>query len=301
MSIQSVRDFFNKHNASATGLAALVAALDAKASGKPLDPALAGRVQDLLTVLGAGDLLNDLSAADATPLVPEIRQHLSFNAKLLYAETRATSWSYGDDRLLEDVGEFARAHAHAIAKMIVPSLEGVAQRFAAPGGAFLDIGVGVGGLAVELAQLFPQLRIVGIDVFQPSLALARARVEKAGLGKRIELREQGAENLEDDKAFDLAWIPVPFIPERVLPAAAERTHRSLRPGGWVIMAYANPEGLDAASVACWRLRLSTWGGPQWSPGEAEKLLRDKGYAEVRTLPKPPGAPVGFAVGRRKPA
>ena len=79
----------------------------------------------------------------------------------------------------------------------------------------------------------PNLRIVGIDVFKPSLRLARENVEKAGLLDRIELREQGAEALEDDEAFDLAWMPTVFMPERVIPEATERTHRALRPAaGW---------------------------------------------------------------------
>ena len=300
MSIQALREFINRHNTYATGLAALGAALDAKASGTPLEPAIGARVEELLAALGAGDMLSGVSAEEATPLVPEIRHQLRLNSKLLYAETRSTCWSYPDPQLLSEIGEFSRAHANAITRMAVPALDGLSQRFEAPGAAFLDIGVGVAGTAVALAQQWPALRIVGIDVWQPSLALARENVEKANLGERIELREQGAETLVDDQVFDLAWMPIPFIPERVIPASAERTLRALRSGGWVILPFANLEGMDAASTAFWRLRLATWGGPQWATSDVEKVLRDAGFVEVRTLPRPPGGPVSLTVGRRSP-
>ncbi len=53
---------------------------------------------------------------------------------------------------------------------------------------FLDVGTGVGQLAVAAAGLWPRATIVGIDVWQPSLERARANVAQAGLGERIELR-----------------------------------------------------------------------------------------------------------------
>ena len=67
------------------------------------------------------------------------------------------------------------------------------------------------------------------------------------------------------------------------------------------VADVNLEGMDAATSAFWRLRLTTWGGPLWTPGDVEKVLREKGFADVRALPRPPGVPVQLTVGRRKPS
>jgi SAM-dependent methyltransferase len=300
MSIQAIREFINRHNASAAGLAALAAVLDTRAGGDPLDPALAARIGELLSALGAGDLLDQVSPREAAPFVADIRHQLAFNAKLMYAETRATSWNYADDRLLQEVGDFARSHAYALTRNVVPALDGLAARFASPGAAFLDIGVGVAGLAIALAESWPGLRIVGIDVWQPSLRLARDNVDRAGLGDRIELREQAAEALEDDRAFDLAWMPLPFMPERVVAAATERTHRALRPGGWVVFALPNLGRLDPTSDAFWRLRVTMWGGPIWTADQVEALLAERSFVEVRTLPVPPGVPVALVAGRRGP-
>jgi ubiquinone/menaquinone biosynthesis C-methylase UbiE len=299
MTIQALRDFINRTNPAAAGLAALGAALDARASGTPLDPALAARVDELLAALGGGDVLDGVSAPEATPFLADVRTQLGFNAKLLYAQKRATCWNYDDRQLLQEIGDFARSHAHGLTRNVVPALEGLSARFSTPGAAFLDIGVGVAGLAIELAQLWPQLRIVGIDVWQPSLALARDNVERAGLRDRIELREQGAEKLDDDQAFDLTWMPILFMPERVIPAAIERNLRALRPGGWGIFCFANFDGKEPQTAAFWRLRTTTWGGPLWIPSQVETLLRDHGFADVRTLPSPPGVHVVCVVGRRK--
>ena len=301
MSIQALREFINRHNPSAAGLAALAASLDVRANGTPLDPALAARIEELLGALGAGEVLDDVAPQEAAPFLADIRSQLGFNAKLLYPQSHATCWNYADDRLLQEAGEFARSHAHGLTRNVVPALEGLAERFGAAGAAFLDIGVGVAGLAVALAEQWPDLRIVGIDVWQPSLRLAHENVEKASLRDRIDLREQGAEDLEDDKAFDLAWMPIVFMPERVIPEATERTHRALRPGGWVVFAFPNFESGDAQTAAFWRLRTTMWGGPLWTPSQVEKLARDHGFVDVRTLPAPPGVHVALVAGRRKVA
>src|SRR5688572_28669023 len=61
--------------------------------------------------------------------------------------------------------------------------------------------------------------------------------------------------------------------------------------------------LDAAPAplaALFRLRETQWGGPVWSAAEAENVLRETGFVDVRALPTPPGAVVTWVVGRRKP-
>lgn len=301
MSIQSLREFIGRCSGPTMGLNALVAALDERATGKPLDAALGARVQDLLAVLGAGDALTDVTPQEAREIALELRHMLMADARLLHADTRSTSWCPTDPVLLQVFGDFARAHAHALTRGVAPALEGLADRLGKPGATFLDIGVGVAGLAIEMAELWPSLRVVGIDVWKPSLELARANVAKSKVRDRIELREQGAEALEDDKAFDLAWMPVPFIPERVVPKACERTLASLRPGGWMVVPYVNLKALpNEGALAVWRLRLTMWGGPQWAPKDAEDVLRSQGFSDVHTLPAPPGVPVGMTVGRRGP-
>ncbi len=300
MSIQALREFINRHNASAAGLTALGAALDAHASGTPLEPALAARVQGLLGALGAGDVLDNVSTQEVSPFLAEIRLSLALEAKLLFEKTRKAGWGHVEPELLQTAGDVSVGFAQPLARMVVPSLEGLSDRLGAPGGAFLDIGVGVAALSIAIARTWPDLRVVGIDPWQPSLALARKNVEKAGLGDRIELREQGAESLEDVAAFDLAWVPIPFMPEPIVRTAYERAHRALRPGGWMLISAVNPN-LDPQSAALWQLRTTLYGNSQVAPGPVEAALRDVGLVDVRTLPGPPGAFLALVAGRRKPA
>lgn len=300
MSIQALREFINRSYPISAGLAALTAALDATTNNAPLDPALAARIKELLTTLGAGDVLEGVGAREAAPFLAELRHILHVHRKLLEPRTQATTWSYDDVQFLQEAGDFGRFHAFGLAHHIVPALDGAQKRLFEPGGVFLDVGVGVAGTAVTLAELLPNLRIVGIDVWPPSLKLARQNVDAAGLGDRIELREQGAERLEDDRAFDVAWVPMIFMAERIIPEATDRIHRALRPGGWVVFAFANLAAPDEKTVALWRLHTTMFGGPLWTPTHVEKLLRDHGFGDVRHLPSAPGAFVTFVAGRRKP-
>jgi precorrin-6B methylase 2 len=298
MPAQAIRQFITEHMPAATGLAALFAALDARANGRPLDPSLAARIDDLLVALGGSGLLDEVTPQDAAAFAPELRHVLGANAAFLDAGSRGISWAYEDPKLLQAVGDFARMHAQGLSKNLIPALDGLAARFAAPGAAFLDVGVGVAGLAIALAEHWPALRIVGIDVWRPALALARINVDNANLRGRIELREQGVEALEDESAFDLAWMPIPFIAERLIPEATARTYRALRPGGWVVFNFANFAAMDPRSAAMWRLRTTTWGGPLWTPEQVQSLLRDQRFVDVKALPSPPGSPVALVVGRR---
>ena len=84
----------------------------------------------------------------------------------------------------------------------------------------LDVGTGVGWLAVALARQYPDARVVGIDIFEPALELARGNVAAEHLQDRIELRRQ------DVLSLDRAGV------RRRLAGAAvpARGDRAARPG-----------------------------------------------------------------------
>jgi len=296
MTAPTLRELITRHTASVTGLACLGARLDAIATGQPLPPALDARIGDMLSVLGMTGALDGVTPLDAGQFLSEIRQVMSIDESLLYAESRSTSWIHDDKRVLQSAGDFSRGFARALTRMFIPQLEGLQARLSAKGGALLDVGVGVGSFAGEMAALWPELRVTGIDVWQPSLALARANIAAAGVGSRVELREQACEDLADAAAFDLAWLPIIFMPERIIPAALERTFRALRPGGWLVTGLANTEGTEF-SPTFWRLRTTMFGGPMWTLGQLQELLAAKGYTDTRVLPTPPGAPA-LVVARR---
>jgi SAM-dependent methyltransferase len=184
-----------------------------------------------------------------------------------------------------------------VERKVVPRLEDLQRRLESEGGAFLDVGVGIAALSISVARLWPSVRIVGIDIWRPSLDIAHGSVKRAGLLERIELREQAVEKLSDRGAFDLAWLPISFIPRSLIPAAVNQIRHALRPGGWLVFNTGNPNA-DPATSSFVRLRTLLWGGTPVTPEEAERLLTESGYNEVQRLPSPPSAPMAMIAARR---
>ena len=95
-------------------------------------------------------------------------------------------WVLQDPDTLQGLGRSSRQNVRSIVALAAdrPGLT------ASLVGRFLDVGTGVGGMALEAAELCPSLRVVGIDIWEPSLALARANVAASPHGTRIEIRSR---------------------------------------------------------------------------------------------------------------
>jgi SAM-dependent methyltransferase len=176
-------------------------------------------------------------------------------------------------------GQVSRLIVRAISAAAAgrPSL----SAFLRDGARFLDVGTGVGLLAIEAAKAWPDLHVVGIDPWEPALSLAEKNVRMSGLSSRMELRLQKIEELQDRNAFELAWLPGPFLSGPVLLNALRYVQRDLVPGGWVIfgMPPTAPTELGRALAA---LRAVRNGGHPWTMTEAENQLREAGFEEVET-------------------
>jgi SAM-dependent methyltransferase len=209
-------------------------------------------------------------------------------------ERPRVGWRHQDERVLRGQGEGSAMIVRMLQRRVVPELEGLAERIGTDDARFLDIGVRVAALAVEMCRTFPKLHAVGLDVHEPALALARETVARANMNDRIELRKLPVEDLKDESAFDLVWLPSFFIP--TVRAATTRIRDALRPGGWVVCALVGAGG-DEEQNAVWALIGETWGGELLTPAEAVVMLRAGGFSIVRELPSPsPG--VAFVVARR---
>ena len=100
----------------------------------------------------------------------------------------------------------------------------------------LDVATGTAAVAIELARTVPERTVVGVDQSPEMLAAGRARIERAGLGGRIELRDGRAESLPFAEAeFDaltftylLRYVDDPLATMRELA-------RVVRPGGVIVM------------------------------------------------------------------
>lgn len=109
----------------------------------------------------------------------------------------------------------------------------------------LDVASGTAAVAVELARAAPGRTVTGVDQSTEMLAAGRARVARAGLDGRIELREARAETLPfADAEFDALTFTylLRYVDD---PAATMRElARVVRPGGVVAMLeFGVPRGL----------------------------------------------------------
>lgn len=288
MTIDVLRDTVARLNNAASELAALGAALDARASGTPIEPALGPHIDAVVEALGVREALAEAEPMTLRPLIGEIQAFALTNTKLLFAASRHAGWEHTERALLQAAGEVSVAVPRALKRSIARQLPGLAEGLDAPDAAFLDIGVGVGALSIEMARLWPALRIVGIDRWAPALALARERVQSAGLVDRIELREQSAEALDDSDAYTLAWLPGVFVSEEAVRGLIAHLHRALRPGGWLLIALFC-SAHDPLTSALARLRTAMFGGFVTTEATVEALLKRQGFVDVRTLPRSPGS------------
>ena len=109
----------------------------------------------------------------------------------------------------------------------------------------LDVGVGTG---LELPMFDSNVRLVGIDLSDPMLEIARNRVARQNLANVEDLRVMDAMNLEfEDGAFDAVVAPyvVTTVPDprRTL----EEMARVVRPGGEIVI--VNHIGADTGPIA----------------------------------------------------
>jgi phosphatidylethanolamine/phosphatidyl-N-methylethanolamine N-methyltransferase len=109
----------------------------------------------------------------------------------------------------------------------------VAERAAGPGGRILEIGVGTG---ISLPFYSRDTRLVGADISEDMLEVARKRVEKLGLSNVESIEVGDAENLQfEDESFDVAVAQYVISacpnPHRALDEIA----RVVKPGGEIVI------------------------------------------------------------------
>lgn len=279
---------------AAEALAALSARLRAEVEGVALDAATAAALDAVVSQL-------DLDVADLTP---EQRARLALTARSLLLQAadlvsdpgRDPGWTYEDPAVLLATGRLSATIAGVIAQ-IAPSLGGLADALERPGATFLDVGAGVAALSIALCETWPGLRVVGLEPWPPALALAERQVAASAVAERVDLRPDRIEALGDGEAFDVAWLAGPFIVPAAIPAALERLHAVLRPGGWLLFGrFASPPEPLAEAVT--RLRVVRSGG---SVADAEQIgaaVSAAGFEQVHEVPRTWQMPVGFVAGRR---
>jgi SAM-dependent methyltransferase len=277
---------------SVEALAALGAELRLRQDRLEGDPQLRPLLRQAVRAVDAR-WLEHSDANEAAAALALIRTVFLQSLDMLENPARPPGWSFEDPRVLQTQGQLSGMVVRAIAALATdrPELAAALQQ----PGVFLDVGTGVGWLAIEAARTWPALRVVGLDPFEPALALARRNRAQSDVAERIEFRSQRVEQLEESATVNLAWLPGPFIAREALDQALASVRRALAPGGWLIFALAGaPE--DPLEDAVMKLRITRSGGHPWTPEEVEEQLRRHDFTDIEAIS--PRIPVRFVFGRR---
>jgi 2-polyprenyl-3-methyl-5-hydroxy-6-metoxy-1,4-benzoquinol methylase len=272
----------------AEAAAALVARLELDATRDYGDAEVRAQLDRVVDALGARESCGSLSGRERAIVIGHVTTMLRQAMELVENPGRGGGWVYTDPAIIEGQGASSAMVAQLIAKAGIGT----------PAGRILDVGTGVGGLAIAFCRTFPQSTVVGIDPWEPSLALARRNVAAAGLDTRITLRSERVEELDDRDGFDLVWMPVIFLREQILRGAVARAVSAMRPGGEIVLGrYAGSD--DPLVDALGDLRTIRSGGALLGPDDTRGLLERAGLVDVREIERTWPAPLGLTVGRRR--
>lgn len=264
--------------------------------------ALSQRHDDEQMAAAAADVLAAAGLTAAVASAPFTAEQLTGMATVPLLQTaalvdgRSKRWSDHSDATLRAQGEASGAAATMFSAFLLPQFPELATRLNNSGARMMDVGTGIGALAVGYARAFPHLHVTAIDVLDRALELASVTVQGAGLSDRVTLRRQSVADVDETSTYDLAWIPAPFVPEPAFTDGVGRLAAALRPGGLLMIGHGKYDG-PSIDVALTRFKTVAYGGTPLDGAAAVRLLQSHGLEGVQSIPTPPGAP-GLTVGTR---
>ncbi len=287
MSFEDVMGAVARWQVATEALAALGAELTLKQSADEAPPEIVEALHAVAVAAGLGDL-DDLEPQQQAIAASIVRLCVRQAIDLLDDPARQPGWTFTDPVILDGWGR---------GSMLVPMLIASSTPDLGEVETFLDVGTGVGLLAVAAANVWPTATIVGIDRWEPSLERARANVTQAGLDDRITLRNQDIVDLDDVGRYDCIWVPTFFLTEPDLGRALPRLTQAMRPGGWVVLGrFVKPP--DALAEATATLRTIRGGGFDIDPERAAKLLEQAGCTAVHVAPRAGPTPIELILGQK---
>jgi len=212
----------------------------------------------------------------------------------------ADAWMDLPDEALIAQGETSARMAAAFEGFLLPQLPGLAAAMIEPSARMLDVGTGIGAIARAFAATFSALHVTGIDVAERVLSIGKRLLEESSVKDRVELRRQSVADVAEVDAYDLVWVPAPFVPPEALGTGLERCARALRPGGWLLLGHSKLSSATPLEEALNHFKTLAYGGTALNDHQAAEVLKKVGLADVATLSTPPGAPA-LTVGRRPTA
>jgi ubiquinone/menaquinone biosynthesis C-methylase UbiE len=174
--------------------------------------------------------------------------------------------------VFEDIDTARRydRESRARTRSISRSFASVAREWEITDGKVLDVGTGTGWLAIQFAEEIPGVEVIGLDLSDVALELARENARESGVSSRVSFEIGDAEDMPfENDLFDLVisgnTLHLVKNPVRML----DEIQRVLKPGGVFLVSDLRRSWLGILSK---HLRAS------YSPGEVKDVL---GQSELK--------------------
>jgi ubiquinone/menaquinone biosynthesis C-methylase UbiE len=207
-------------------------------------------------------------------------------------------WGQHDHRLFHATEAlFRNGYRQNLTEVWIPELCGIADRLAR-GGSVIDVGCGHGVSTILMARAFPNASILGVDIHQESIEVARRRAVEAGVADRA--RFEAADVLElPGRDVDLICFMDSFHDLGRPVEAARRAYEVLADDGALLL--VEPAAADrlednrgpvsrlyycASTTMCTANALSQGDvalGAQAGTSSLSSVLHDAGFTRVRVM------------------
>jgi SAM-dependent methyltransferase len=141
---------------------------------------------------------------------------------------------YGAD-MVDAIHAFSKAaYELFLPRVILPAVPGLIDKLS-NGGTILELGCGAGAGLLSLARTFPECTVTGLDPDPTSIALARQRIEDAGLGEHVQAEEMRGEDLTSEDAFDFIYVQISLHEMDDARVVLQNARRALRDEGTLLI------------------------------------------------------------------
>lgn len=168
--------------------------------------------------------------------------------------------------VFEDI-EIARRYHKEVEKWmrnVAKSFVSVAKKWETTDGTVLDVGAGTGILAIEFARGIPGVQVIGLDLSDAALELARENAQESGVSSRVSFEKGDAEDMPfENDAFDLVISSNTLHLVKNPIEMFDEIHRVLKPEGRFLISDLRRSWLGIFVV---HMRAS------YTPGEVKDLL-----------------------------
>jgi ubiquinone/menaquinone biosynthesis C-methylase UbiE len=182
-------------------------------------------------------LLDDSDFQYAAGLVTShaVESRLADRVEMCFRNGEGIPFSEYGQEMVETIHAFSKAaYELFLPSVLLPALPALTKRLAG-GGTILELGCGAGAGLVSLARTFPACTVTGLDPDPTSIALARQRIDAAGLNEHVHAEEMRGEDLTSEDAFDFIYTQISLHEMDDARIVLANARRALKEGGTLLI------------------------------------------------------------------